>query len=695
MKTLLILSILLISTSFSFGQIQDILYMKNSELIGYAKSAERYGDIYSAIDYYAEYHRRNKTNLRTSNKLADLYFEIKDYTLAKPLYVDLYQSGDEKYRHSLFNYAMILKVENSFDSALKTLEIYQTQILGQKNIKNRDLILYTINHELEACRNADALTLPQSGITVFPLNNTVNNAYMDFAPVYLNDSLLIYSSLVTDSVPRIKIDDFKNAPVDKFYAALNVNNEWQGGHEAPKPFFNLEGLSVSGGVMSDDHKRFYFTASKMGIDGKQIGSIYVTLFENGEWKYPQKLNQFINLNHYTSCHPTIGNCYDKNLEVIYFVSDRPEGTGGMDIWYTVYDKNNEVYFKPINAGPYINTPGNEISPFFDESEMTMYFSSDGLSGYGGYDIYKTIGELVNWIPPENMGTPLNSVYDDIFYSDYGDDTNGFLVSNRSESKILKSPHCCYDIFSFISTVPDEIEISGSIFEADSSDIYNILKGHKAEDNEVKSSRSIVELHLENKNNGEFILLQTDTTSTDGSFKFKAEADREYMISVTKDNFNIKKIYFNMGQSNDRIVSLDPITIIPIENKPISIDNIYFEFNQWQLNQSAQEHIDSTLLVVMNTYQDIVVEISAHTDGIGDEDYNLVLSKNRSMSVVDYLISKNIDRSRVIAVGYGESHPIENEFDQEGNDRPEARDKNRRIEFRIVGIVVQNKTNFFK
>lgn len=185
----------MIGTLFSFCQNNESAFIKTGELIGYAKSAERYGDVYSAIDYYAEYNGRNKRNLKITSKLADLYFEIKDYKHATPLYIELYQSGKEEYSSALFNYAKILKVENKTDSAIACFEIYHNQILKLKDNPTRDLILYNINHEIEGCHNAEMLKNPDSDIKVIPLNNSVNNAYKDYAPLLWNDSVLIFPLL--------------------------------------------------------------------------------------------------------------------------------------------------------------------------------------------------------------------------------------------------------------------------------------------------------------------------------------------------------------------------------------------------------------------------------------------------------------------------------------------------------------------
>lgn len=178
---------------------------------------------------------------------------------------------------------------------------------------------------------------------------------------------------------------------------------------------NFDNQNTANGVFSLDKQRFYFTKATRNWKNKIIGTFYVSHKKRGIWQKPFKLDQLINLKNYTSTQPTISNCYDKNYEVIYFISDRPEGWGGKDIWYTVFDKSLGTYKKPNNAGGNINTPADEINPFYDNPNQILYFSSNGLAGYGGYDIFMLKGSLVNWTPALNAGLPLNSSFDDIYY----------------------------------------------------------------------------------------------------------------------------------------------------------------------------------------------------------------------------------------------------------------------------------------
>ena len=690
MKKIIAIIALVALYILGYTQTDEIVQMQNWELIGYAKSAERINDNYSAIDYYSEYYNRNENKDDISYKLANLYFDVNDFQKAKPIYYNLYMKNWKKYPNTLFKYAQILKYEEQYDSAISSFEMFRANLFNSGKEAENNYYFLMVSREIEGCEFASDNKKENKNIQITHLNSTINKAHKESAPLIWNDTVLIYSSLMLDSLPVIKIDQDSNLPVDKFYSAKFINNSWQGGYDAPKPFFNFDSLSSSNAVYSDDDRRLYFTAGARNKEGKKINSLYVSKFEQGEWQKPEKLNDNVNSKNHTTTQPAIGKCFNKNYDVIYFVSDRPGGVGSMDIWFTIFDKKTNSYKSPINAGSYINTPGNEITPYFDKSSKSLYFSSDGLIGYGGYDIYKTIGELVNWIPPINIGLPINSPYDDIYYTKFNKDTLGFFASNRSESKILKNPNCCFDLFQYQLVKKIDFTISGKIFETDKM-FFDKLIENKNESNQIKndkkSSESIIELHIKNKNNGEYIFIKSDTTNTDGNYNFNVEENQNYKLAVIKENFTPTEIKFNTNNIKKRLFVLEPVTIIPIQEKAVSLNNIYFEFNKWDLNAKSKAYIDESLFKAMKNHKNIVFEISAHTDGVGDSNYNLVLSKNRAVSVVNYLTSKGIERFRIIAKGHGEAKKIAPEVTNNGNDNPEGRAKNRRIEFRVVGVVV--------
>jgi len=193
----------------------------------------------------------------------------------------------------------------------------------------------------------------------------------------------------------------------------------------------------------------YYTQCSNAENGKLICQIYCCEKKGNVWQAPYKLGNNINVKGYTSTHP----CFVKTIEgneVLYFVSDRKGGFGGNDIWYSVY-KNNHFY-EPVNAGNIINTPGDEITPFYHAKTQTLYFSSDWHEGLGGFDIFKSVGGFNAWTPPENMGYPLNSACNEMYFVINSSDTDGYFTSNRQGSYHIKGETCCNDIYSWEKNV---------------------------------------------------------------------------------------------------------------------------------------------------------------------------------------------------------------------------------------------------
>ena len=167
---------------------------------------------------------------------------------------------------------------------------------------------------------------------------------------------------------------------------------------------------------------------------------------NGTWQLPQKLPYPVNMENCTSTQPALGKNLRTGEDILYFVSDRPGSRGGLDIWYTEPDGPSGDYKEPKNLGRNINSPGNDCCPFFDMQTRTLYFSSSGREGYGGYDLYTASGSGSRWTPAVNMGKPFNTSYDDLFFSILKNGREGFFTSNRPGAFSMENGGCCDDIY---------------------------------------------------------------------------------------------------------------------------------------------------------------------------------------------------------------------------------------------------------
>ena len=697
-KIIYLSSILLISVNLLLAQpAQNIKQFNNWQIKGYAKNAKKMGDLYSAIDYYEYFAKINSDNLKIAFTLAELYNTAREYKKAEMWYLKTYTADPETYVLALYYYAQMLKMNGEYDKAKENFAKFKKAYKG-------DDVYYKkiVKFDIEGCDLAKSMMDSSLSVIITHLDTSINKAHVELSPVLLNENTLLYASLKADSIQYYDIDnkDIK-IPVRRFYTAKKLNDKWTGGYPYNGPF-NDSVVNTGNGAFSPDHNRFYFTHCIKNRNFKVICSIYISKKVNGKWEEPVKLDKIINNPKYTSTQPAVGTDSKRNAEVLYFVSDRIGGKGGLDIWYSVYDSKNEVFKEPKNCGNKINTIGDEVTPFYDMNTRTLYFSSNGRPNMGGYDVFKTIGELTAWLDVANIGYPLNSSVDD-FYFTASNKNEGFFVSNRKESVVLKNT-----ISNNISVISDDIYsykynnyiflgVTGKIYEIRDSSIYKMLDNANKNIDEISDTAKSVKLSkgqkislfLVDDKSKETIFIKMDSTNTNGEYFFDLERGNSYKLVL--ENFGLfnKQLSFstkNLVMSDTLVMKPLWVNIVPKE--PIVVKNIYYEFGEFQLSNKAKNIIDSTLLNLLIQAPQIIVEISSHTDSVGKADFNMKLSQKRAEGVVNYLISKGIAKERLIPKGYGASIPIAPNTNTGGSDNPQGRDKNRRTEFKIIGSLDQ-------
>lgn len=200
---------------------------------------------------------------------------------------------------------------------------------------------------------------------------------------------------------------------------------------------------------------------------------------------------------------------------------------------------------------------------------------------------------------------------------------------------------------------------------------------------------VVSLFLINQKNKELIYIKNDTTSADGSYGFRLDAEKEYSLEFENyGQFNKIVKVSTKGINESKTITINEVGVNLIPKEPMVIKNIYYAYDKSELTKEAKDIIDNTLLKILKEAPQIVIEISAHTDSRGDDDYNMKLSQARAESVVKHLVRKGIEPKRLYAKGYGKRKPIAPNENEDGSDNPEGREKNRRTEFRIIGSLDQ-------
>lgn len=682
---LAICTFLLLSTNLR-AQITDVNELTPAQLKRFAKSAERANDAFTAIFYYEKYRELKPNNDAINYQLANLHREVRNYNQARDLYKKVAKEAEKKYPLSQFYYAQMLKSTGEYDEAIIKFKKFK------RSYKGKDEKVYNkiVRAEIAGCDSAKSIIENPLNVSIENLNSSINSPHIELSPIPIDDETFIYASLRVDSLVYFTNDNADTAiPVRQFYVAKKEGLDWNGGELLPGNI-NIPGVETGNGVLSKDGNRFYFTRCTRNWQGEVICAIYRSTKENGNWAKIEKLPPIVNDPNYTSTQPALGRTAKSDREIIFYSSNRADGKGGLDIWYTVWDDKKDKYSRPRNLGSRINTVADEITPFYNLTTRTLYFSSTGLPGIGGFDIFSAFGERRKWTKVQNVGYPVNSSYDDLYYSVSKKGEDGFIVSNRPESH--EHVTCCDDILYYRWNDFIRITVTGRIypFEQDRFGRKQDLSGFdfmNPDESVVPMEDAKIALYMLDKELNEYVFMDRYSTAKDGKYYFTLQPDQEYEFKMEGFQYFDEQMYLSTEFFNfSDTIEMPPTWINVLTDKPIVLADIYYEFNSSELSSKAKSILDTTLLVLLKEAPEFIIEIGSHTDSIGEVKYNLELSQERANSVVSYLISKGIPTNRLLAKGYGALQPVAPNYMPDGSDNAEGREKNRRTEFRIVGTV---------
>jgi OOP family OmpA-OmpF porin len=648
-----------------------------NELKQKAKSSYRSGDVYTAIYYYRDYLKLNPADTKSMYILASLYFETRDYKNAADCFDSVLMQKPGKYPLSLYYRGMVLMNLEQYDLATKCFEQFRKVYRGAKDPEQyRRRSQIQIDNAAWAKNHIDSV----SNITIKHLDATINQPHIEFSPFLKDENTLIYGSL--------RDGNSDGEMYRKIYQAVRNGDEWI--YESRFDNKIDEGNFHSGNaVISTDGKRMYFTRTETNWQGKMICSIYKSEFVNNEWQEPQKLPYPINDENYTSTQPALGNNLRSNSDILYFVSDRPGGRGGLDIWFSEPDRQTGEFKEPRNLGRTINTYEDDCSPFYDVANRTLYFSSKGHEGFGGFDIFKSIGSGKQWTDVQSLPQPVNSSYDDTYFTTISG-KEGFFTSNRPGAFNLDNGSCCDDIFFYRFNECHKAGVAGKVVNSTNYDFFDDLNERYhldipyPEDN-IPLSGVPVFAYTADSANKDILVAQTKT-NTNGTFNLNLDMGKDYSVVVKNYGYFDKKLRVSTKaiDCTDTIsLGITSINYIPAITVRV---NVYYEHDKSRLTPEAMKTMDTAFLPFFDLLPNAIIEIGSHTDSTGSDSYNMKLSQRRSESVVHYLVDKGISIDRLVAKGYGESMPLVPNSNPDGTDNPANRQLNRRTELRIVGEI---------
>jgi len=585
------------------------IVFSQSRALTKAENAFNAGEYYLAIDLYKDAYgslqdKTNKADILF--KMAECYRLINQPIKAEIWYLKAIGKGISN-PLATYHLGEMQKMNMKYEEAKESFKKYKE--LDPKDSRGEDGI--------RSCELAQKWMDNPNGYQVDNMK-FFNSRQEDFAPAYANSEYnLVYFTSSRDGATGNKINSVTGQnSADIFLSRGDRKGTWS----VPVPLGQTINSEFEEGFpnLSDDFKTLYFTRCK-AVKNKNMGcQILYSEIQNDEWGKSTPVN--IAEDSVTVAHPAISS----DEMTLYFTSDMAGGQGGKDIWKVTRTAKGGEWSKPINLGSQINTSGDEEFPYV-HPDGTLYFSSNGLLGLGGLDIFKAKPQSDGSWKVENMGYPINSNADDFGITFQKDQEKGFFSSSRT----LKGDA---DVFAF-SLPPLKFTIIGTV------------KDEKTElplaDANVKSISS----------DGITIDMKTDKN---GIFRYPLKPSTDYVFVASHAGYlNGKERQTTKGL--DRSRDFKVTILLASTAKPIELPNIFYDFAKWDLRPESMVALDK-LVETLNDNPNITIELMSHTDARGNDADNMVLSQKRAQSVVNYLIEKGIAADRLVAKGYGKTVP---------------------------------------
>lgn len=572
-----------------------------------------------AVNRYKKVYSRTKSRPekdRISFQMAECYRMMNNTKRAEVTYRRIIKSDfARKNPITYLHYADMLKAAEKYDDAKDYYILYSENVpedpRGSNGVKSCELAAEWIKNP-----------------TKFSITNVkkLNSKSDDFAPTYADKfyNALIFTSTREGSTGK-GLDDWTGQNFsDLFLSRQDRKSEWSEPALADTEGKINTSSNEGAPAFNDKFSALYFTRCSNAEDEATNCKIIVIKRTGKGWGEPQVLNLGSDST-VTNGHPAIS----KDELTLVFSSDRKGGQGGKDLWIATRKSAADDFNKPLNIGALVNTPGDEVFPFF-KNDTTLYFASNGHPGLGGLDIFKTLKRDGEWIEPINLEIPVNSNADDFGIIFQPGEEQGFLSSNR------KGGRGGDDIYYFINP-PLVFTLQGTVKDELTLQFIPMAT--------VRLAGS----------DGTSVDAKTDPKGFYSFSKSQIKPNTTYELTVLKDNyFNKKAAETTVGLEKNKDFVID-FLLEPIPEKPVVLPDILYDLAKWDLKPQYQDSLQGLIKTLLEN-ETVVVELASHTDARDTDERNDILSQRRAESVVNYLIDRGIDPERLVAKGYGERVP---------------------------------------
>ncbi len=630
------------------------------------------GSYREAREYYLKAYGYNPDNaelnymigrcyLFTDNKFESIKYIQKAYELKPDVNFDIHLMLGMAY-HQILEFDKAIEEYNYFINTIhpKSRAAYQSQI---------DLYI-------QQCKNGKLLAAEPRRVVINNLGKGVNSIYDEYGPVISSDGQEMYFTSRRQYSKKSEKSIIDDKYFEDIYYSELVKDVWSRAKRLDKKITgknNTTNIAVVG--LSPDKQKLYIYKG----DNKR-GDLYVSTLKKGMWTRPKSLSKF------NSKYREVSMCISSDESTLYFISgNTKKGYGGTDIY--ISRKNNQgKWGKPENAGNVINTFFDELGVSLGQNDSVLYFSSKGHNSMGGYDVFQSaLSNVGLWSKPQNLGYPINTPNDDVFYVELPDAKTAYYSSNR------ESGLGGMDIYKIIYLGAEKDMLA--------ADVEDLLAGAKkpydniyfaplkklAVDtsilmrgfiNDSENQRPVIaKIELIDRDRSQVVA--TAISDSTGNYSVKLPETKMYGVEIVAKGYLLYLDIVDLSQRTYDEVVVKNFLLDRVEvGAKVILKNIYFEFGKSTLKPESYAGLDNVVKLLQSN-ETIRIEISGHTDNIGSLKTNTKLSADRAKAVVDYLIQKGIAPSRLEYKGYAFSQPIA------PNNTEEGRAQNRRVEFKVL------------
>jgi len=572
-------------------------------------------------------------------------------------------------------------INYEFDKAIEEFSKHKKTLTG----KNIAAELESTEKKIKECKVAIKLMANPERVFIDNFGRPVNSKYPEYgAIISADESVMMFTSRRNTSTGADKMEKGDTDYREDIYITKKVDGVWTKPVNMGDPI-NTSGHDATTAVSPDAQSMIIY------IDDKGDGNLYECKLEGELWSKPKKMNKNIN----SKAHESSAS-YSNDGKTLYFVSNKDGGFGHHDMYVSKWDEEKQDWGVATNLGAVVNTKYNEEAVLIHPDGKTLYFSSQGHKTMGGYDIFKsTMNEDGTWGEPVNMGSPINTVGDDVFFVINASGRRGyyssFIKDGHGEKDILMITFLG-DEKPFQTSSEDNLlasatkPVSEAVIEKKVTGGKNItiLKGVIRDIKTQKPLGASIELIDIEANK---TLATFTANATTGKYLVSLPSGKNYGLIVRQEGYLFHSENFNIPataayQEVEKNIDLKRIEVGSV----IVLKNIFYDYNKATLRDESKNELDR-LIKVLTENPTIKIELSAHTDSRGGNKYNMDLSSERAQSCVDYLIKNGIAKDRLVVKGYGETKLIKTDAEiaklKFRDEKEEAHQENRRTEIKIL------------